>query len=564
MKLRERLRKFFFPAPDSPRWILLLPYITLIVVALVGVFGGIHTWEYTNSPEFCGTACHTMPPQDTVYKESPHSNVTCEECHIGRASFMDQAIRKTQGIKESYYQIFNLYEYPIRAKALRPSLDTCEKCHRPETFSDDSLRLINHFGNDLENTATNVYLIMKTGGGDARQGNARGIHWHISSKVLYYSGDELNQEIPYVRVYNEDGTYTEYTDVESGFDPSTVDESQLRQMDCVTCHNRVTHNFQSPTTSVDKAMSAGLIDPSIPLIHSKAVEVLSADYATRDEAMKAIADLEEDYKRNLFDYYSQNGAKIQAAVAELQAIYDRTVFHEQEIDWTTYPNNLGHIESPGCFRCHDGKHLNGEEEAIRLECNICHAIPVVAEEDDFVTSIEISNGPEPETHFNPNWINLHNQTIGPSCANCHSTKDPGGTSNTSFCSNSACHGNVFTYAGFDAPALREIIKSQLPPPEPELEVPPLTGDPTYENYIGILFTVKCTGCHTEGEAAPEGLDLSTYEAAMRGSENGPVILPGNSANSLMTIVQSGDHFVNFTSEELNNVIHWIDAGAVEK
>ena len=564
MKLRERLRKFFFPAPDSPRWILLLPYITLIVVALVGVFGGIHTWEYTNSPEFCGTACHTMPPQDTVYKESPHSNVTCEECHIGRASFMDQAIRKTQGIKESYYQIFNLYEYPIRAKALRPSLDTCEKCHRPETFSDDSLRLINHFGNDLENTATNVYLIMKTGGGDARQGNARGIHWHISSKVLYYSGDELNQEIPYVRVYNEDGTYTEYTDVESGFDPSTVGESQLRQMDCVTCHNRVTHNFQSPTTSVDKAMSAGLIDPSIPLIHSKAVEVLSADYATRDEAMKAIADLEEDYKRNLFDYYSQNGAKIQAAVAELQAIYDRTVFHEQEIDWTTYPNNLGHIESPGCFRCHDGKHLNGEEEAIRLECNICHAIPVVAEEDDFVTSIEISNGPEPETHFNPNWINLHNQTIGPSCANCHSTKDPGGTSNTSFCSNSACHGNVFTYAGFDAPALREIIKSQLPPPEPELEVPPLTGDPTYENYIGILFTVKCTGCHTEGEAAPEGLDLSTYEAAMRGSENGPVILPGNSANSLMTIVQSGDHFVNFTSEELNNVIHWIDAGAVEK
>ncbi len=564
MKLRERLRKFFFPAPDSPRWILLLPYITLIVVALVGVFGGIHTWEYTNSPEFCGTACHTMPPQDTVYKESPHSNVTCEECHIGRASFMDQAIRKTQGIKESYYQIFNLYEYPIRAKALRPSLDTCEKCHRPETFSDDSLRLINHFGNDLENTATNVYLIMKTGGGDARQGNARGIHWHISSKVLYYSGDELNQEIPYVRVYNEDGTYTEYTDVESGFDPSTVDESQLRQMDCVTCHNRVTHNFQSPTASVDKAMAAGLIDPSIPLIHSKAVTVLSADYATRDEAMKAIADLEEDYKRNLFDYYSQNGAKIQAAVAELQAIYDRTVFHEQEIDWTTYPNNLGHIESPGCFRCHDGKHLNGEEEAIRLECNICHAIPVVAEEDDFVTSIEISNGPEPETHFNPNWINLHNQTIGPSCANCHSTKDPGGTSNTSFCSNSACHGNVFTYAGFDAPALREIIKSQLPPPEPELEVPPLTGDPTYENYIGILFTVKCTGCHTEGEAAPEGLDLSTYEAAMRGSENGPVILPGNSANSLMTIVQSGDHFVNFTSEELNNVIHWIDAGAVEK
>jgi hypothetical protein len=162
MKFRERLTKFFFPAPNSPRWILLLPYITLAVIALVVVFGGVHTWEYTNSPAFCGTACHTMPPQNAAYLESPHANVTCEECHIGRASFVDQAMRKTQGIKETYYEIFKLYKYPIRAEALRPALDTCEKCHRPETFSDDSLRLINHYANDKDNTVSSTYLIMKT------------------------------------------------------------------------------------------------------------------------------------------------------------------------------------------------------------------------------------------------------------------------------------------------------------------------------------------------------------------------------------------------------------------
>jgi len=564
MKFKERIRKFFYPDPNSPRWILLLPYISIIVFALVSVFGGIHTWEYTTSPVFCGTACHTMPPQDVVYKESPHSNVTCEECHIGRASFWDQAMRKTQGIKETYYEVFKLYEYPIRAKALRPSLDTCEKCHRPETFSDDSLRQIAHFESDRENTATTTYLIMKTGGGDAREGNARGIHWHISSKVLYYSDDELSQNIPYVRVYNDDGTYTEYTDVESGFDVSAIDESELKQMDCVTCHNRVTHDFQSPATSVDASMAKGLIDSSIPLIHVKAVNVLSVKYETRDDAMKAIAEIEEEYKRNLFDYYSQNGDKVKGAVTEIQAIYDRTVFHDQKIDWTTYPNNLGHFDSPGCFRCHDGKHLNPEQEAVRLECNICHAIPVVAGADDFVTNIEISRGTEPETHFNPNWIAMHNEAIGPSCSNCHDTKDAGGTSNTSFCSNSACHGNVFTFAGFDAPALREIIKSQLPPPEPKLEVPALTGDPTYGNYVGVLLTVKCTGCHTEGDAAPEGLDLSSFAAAMRGSKNGPVISVGSADNSLLIKVQSEDHFANFTAEELQNVINWINNGAPEK
>jgi hypothetical protein len=188
----------------------------------------------------------------------------------------------------------------------------------------------------------------------------------------------------------------------------------------------------------------------------------------------------------------------------------------------------------------------------------------VAGPDDFVTSIEVSNGPEPDTHFNPNWIAMHNQAIGPSCSNCHNTKDPGGTSNTSFCSNSACHGNVFTYAGFDAPALREIIKSQLPPPEPELEVPTLTGDPTFANYVGVLFTIKCTGCHTEGDAAPEGLNLSSYETAMRGSDNGPVILVGDAANSLLVKVQSEDHFANLTAEELQNVINWINNGAPEQ
>ncbi len=52
---------------------------------------------------------------------------------------------------------------------------------------------------------------------------------------------------------------------------------------------------------------------------------------------------------------------------------------------------------------------------------------------------------------------------------------------------------------------------------------------------------------------------------MKGSSSGPVIVPGDSANSKFFQVQStGKHFANLTPEELDIVKQWIDAGAPEK
>jgi mono/diheme cytochrome c family protein len=562
-KILERLGKFFMPEPGSSRWTYILPYLVLIVVFIVLFAGGTYGWEHTNSTEFCGTTCHTMPPQGVSHSNSPHANVTCEECHVGRASFTDQFMRKSQALHEIYYMTFSLYEYPIRAKALRPAHDTCEKCHLPETFASDSLRTIKHFANDVENTASTTYLILKTGGGDKREGLGKGIHWHIMNKVEYYATDPLSQQIPYVRAYNDDGTFTEYTDIESGFDPASMDESQLKQMDCTTCHNRVTHDFENPADSVDDAMSRGVIDPAIPSIRQKALDALTVKYETRDAAMKAISALEEDYKSNVSDYYSQNSEKIQKAVVELQSIYDRTVFHDQKVDWTTHPNNLGHIDSPGCFRCHDGTHLNPEKESIRLECNLCHSIPIVSGAKDLVTKIEINtSGIEPESHLNANWINLHNKSMDQTCAQCHSTEGAGGTSNTSFCSNSACHGSVFTFAGFDAPALREILKDQIPTPPPAEAAAPSSSPSSYETNIGKLFTTKCGACH--GAAASGGLNVTTYADLMKGGKDGVVIVLNDSANSLLVKIQSEKHFLNFAAEELDLVRQWIDAGAPQK
>ena len=555
---RQKVRNFLFPPHGSSRWMYIIPYAILSVLIVSLFVSGAYVWDYTNSPTFCGTSCHTMPPEYAAYQISPHARIACVECHIGREFIGNQIFRKAGDLRHVFATLFVTYEYPIRIKNMRPAPEICEKCHSPEKFSDDSLRVDTHYGNDM--SAYNIYLILKTGGGSKREGLGRGIHWHIENTIYYYPTDAEAQTIPYVKVIQDDGSATEYVDVNAGFDPASIDESQLRQMDCITCHNRITHRVYTPEESLDSAFTLGKIAKDIPDIQQKGVEVLRGKYASQEDGLNAIGELDAYYKNNFPNYYSSDSEKVKQAIEVLKKIYTDSVFIEQKVDWDSHPTNVGHINSPGCFRCHDGKHLNAADEAIRLECNLCHSIPVVAGPDDFLTNIEISRGPEPETHLNSNWISLHNQAVGPSCSNCHSTDDPGGTSNTSFCSNSACHGTVFTYAGFDAPALREIIQSQLPPPEPATEIPTLTGDPTYDNYIGDLFTVKCTGCHA-GETAPKGLDLSTYSVMMKGGEDGAVIISGDADNSLLIQIQSAAHFRNFTSEELDIVKQWINLGA---
>jgi hypothetical protein len=561
-RFKTGLKRFFFPPAGSPRWLFVLPYLVVAVIFIALVSGGIYGLDYSNSPHFCGYTCHTMPPQNATYLISPHANVYCTECHIGRSVLGTQLARKTEDLYEVYSMVFHTYTFPIQASRSRPARETCEKCHQPEAFQGNKLLTINHFLTDQNNSPLSTYLVMKTGGGAKLQGLGLGIHWHIINKVEYYSTDPLSQTIPFVRVHNDDGTTTDYIDTESNIDSAKIDQSQLKTVDCITCHNRVTHNFAVPADSVDAAMSRDLISPKIPDIRNKAVEVLTVSYGSQELAMNGIAGLENYYTQYYSDFYASNQDLIKSAITELQGIYNQTVFLDQKVDWTTHPNNLGHINSPGCFRCHDGKHLNSQQQAIRLECNLCHSIPVVATSQDFVARIEISRGPEPQSHLNPNWISLHHNAFDNTCSNCHTTTDAGGTSNTSFCSNSACHGTNFKYAGFNAPSLSAILRSQLPAPTPAATPAPVVGNPTFNANIQPIL-IACTACHNS--ASPiANLDLSTFSGVMKGGKNGAIVVPGDSANSLLIKIQSAKHFRNLSADELALVKQWIDAGALEK
>ena len=565
-KIKSALKRFFFPPEGTPLWIRILPYAALGVLTIMVLFSSAYAWEYTNSPEFCGTACHTMPPEYTAYLTSPHARVDCVDCHIGKGFITTRITRKAGDAKHIIRLLFHDYEFPITAGELRPARETCELCHFPEKFSDDSLREIKHFENDTFNTPSSTYLVMKTGGGTKRTGLGQGIHWHIENPVNYYATDHAESEIPYVQVVADDGTITEYVDVESNFDPTQIAAEDLKEMDCITCHNRITHLVNPPEEMLDELLDRGVISSDIPDIRRQAVDILYRSYETQQEALSSIAGLENYYLQYYPDFYAENPALVQDAITSLQDAYAQSVYPEQKSDWDSHPNNVGHIYSPGCFRCHDGKHLTEEQEAIRLECNVCHSIPVVAGESDFVANIQVSRGPEPESHLNSNWISLHRDVFDQTCQNCHTTEDPGGTSNTSFCSNSACHGSVYEYAGFDAPALRAILLEQLPEPEPPVaEIEVAEDQPvTYNNIIGPLFIQRCGSCH--GENAMVGLDLTTYETTMLGGDNGPVIVPGDPEGSSLIQIQTGEqpHFGQFSPSELELVIRWIETGALEE
>jgi len=512
-----------------------------------------------------------MPPEYNAYLRSPHARVQCVECHIGRDIVTTQFTRKAGDLRHVIFTITKKYEFPIRSRAMRPARDSCEKCHFPEKFSDDSLREVSHYAADEENSQTNTFLIMKTGGGTEREGLGKGIHWHIENEVYYLATDELEQEIPYVRVVENDGSIKEYYDISSGITPQDIAGTTLERMDCITCHNRITHTIPNPVDAVDQALSKQLLPPELPFIRQKSVELIGKLYLSRQDALNAFASLETYYADQYPQVYAEHGDAIRKAVGTLQDMYDEIVFTAQKIDWQTHQNNLEHKDFPGCFRCHDGSHLTGTEEAIRLECNLCHSIPVVTDNVELVTNIELLRGPEPTSHTHSSWITLHGRAIDSSCAACHEPGDPDidytelegkPPSDRSFCGNSACHSSEWQYAKFDSPALHNVLERQLymlKNTSPYL----LEGVPrTYESTFKALFDGRCVYCHA-GANPEAGLDLSSYENLFLDREDGQAIVRGDPDASLIIQRQSRsqDHFGQVLDSELEALQDWILAGA---
>ena len=363
------------------RWVVIFVVISTSVLLILFALGSYEAFHYTESNEFCGTLCHqVMNPEYATYHQSAHARVKCVECHVGSGA--NWYVRsKLSGLYQVYSVLLDKYPRPIPTPIhnLRPARETCEQCHWPEKFYDRKYVVHRHYIADEENTEWDTHLLMKTSPEHRSFGLQEGIHWHISPdvKIEYATVNSRRDTIVWVKYTNlKTGKETVFTDDSIRVTQAQFDTLHFRTVDCLDCHNRPSHNFKSPFIFFDDAMTAGRIPKDLPDIKIASMEILDQEYHTIDSAYRAIeTGIFEYYEFMYEEIYDTNKAVIEKAVNAIKKEYTNNIFPEMKARWTEYPNHLGHLESNGCYRCHNDRFKTEDgKNVISRDCTLCHYI----------------------------------------------------------------------------------------------------------------------------------------------------------------------------------------------
>jgi nitrate/TMAO reductase-like tetraheme cytochrome c subunit len=392
-----------------------------VIVVILSAVGSYEAFHYTESVQFCGTLCHkVMEPEYVAYHQSSHERVKCVECHVGSGA--DWYVKsKLSGLYQVYSVTFNKYSRPIETPIhnLRPARETCEECHWPQKFYDHKVKMKRSYLANEETTEWDIQMLMKTSASYNALGLAEGIHWHINPdvKIEYIAGSENLESIPWVRYTNlKTGEVYTYIDTDSENAGVVWDESRTKVMDCIDCHNRPSHNYQPPQNFIDEAITAGKISRDIPDIKMALMQVLVQDFESKDSAFAQIDFQVRDYYELMYpEVLEEKSELLKNAIAAAQEGYSRNIFPYMKVKWSAYPNHLGHLETQGCYRCHNDRHKTAAGRVISRDCNLCHEIKA----QGIPGMIEYAYGNESLEFIHPEEIGDAWKTRF--CSDCHYT-----------------------------------------------------------------------------------------------------------------------------------------------
>jgi len=353
--------------------VLLATIVNLLVVSIATYRGA----AYMDSPQFCGQSCHVMHPEYTAYKISAHSHVACVDCHIGTGAEAYFSA-KVNGTKQLVEVTLHRYPTPIPSPvtSLRPARVICEGCHTPARFVGEKLLVKSNFADDQQNSETQTVLVLHLGGEDSLS-HLSGIHGVHLNRMEYVATDSTRTTIPWVQRQNADGSETVFT---SSALNGAMPQGERRTMDCIDCHNLASHTFVTAEEAINRAMADGSISPELPWVHKEGLQLLNATYASQAEAREKIpAQLEAFYRTQHPEVLPAKAALVKSAGEGLVTLYSQNVFPDMKVTWGTHPNNIGHMNYPGCFRCHDGDHTAKGGKLITQDCANCHNLLAVDE-----------------------------------------------------------------------------------------------------------------------------------------------------------------------------------------
>ena len=403
----------------SHRYTVLILLVGAVVVSVIMAAGSYRVYQATESNSFCGQTCHSvMNPEWVTHQDTSHARVKCVECHIGSgAGWYFRS--KLSGLKRLLAIAANTYSRPIPTPIhdLRPARETCEECHWPSKFIGYRELTRTYYLSSRKNPPFRIRMLIKIGGRKSKLAAGSGIHYHmlLATRVEYIARDAKRQNIAWVRIKRSDDSVTEYIDVD---EPLTEDEKQtleVRVMDCMDCHNRPAHKFIAPMNAVNSALEHKLISAELPYIKLEATKALDTAYETTEEAMAGLANhLRNFYRAKFPEVIEEQAEDLKRAIAQVQRIYRRSNFPEMKANWSAYPDNIGHRDWPGCFRCHNENMKSPEGFTIFTTCNKCHLILAQGTNIERAQEVNFSKG---LPFFHPGdkeYVEEYSQ-----CVDCH-------------------------------------------------------------------------------------------------------------------------------------------------